>query len=85
MWTEGGLSGEQQMGCLYNWVNLAYRFNGGSAYTGNIYFDWWFYDGFGTHFGAVSTTGDWNTDPASLGYCSTPLCRLPPTLWEPRH
>ena len=30
------------------YLNLAYRFNGGTAYTGNIYFDWYFYDPRGT-------------------------------------
>ena len=26
------------------WVNLRYRLNNGTAYTGNIRMDWWFYD-----------------------------------------
>jgi hypothetical protein len=25
-----------------NWYNLAYRLNGGVAYTGGIWLDWWF-------------------------------------------
>jgi len=69
-WGRDG-QGWREMAWLYNWLNLAYRFNSGNAYTGNIYFDWWWRDGFGTHFGAVSTLGDWNCEPASLGYCPT--------------
>jgi hypothetical protein len=27
-----------------DWVNIANRFNGGNAFTGNVSLDWWFYD-----------------------------------------
>src|SRR3954468_9661987 len=27
-----------------NWYNLAYRLNGGNPFSGNVQFDWWFYD-----------------------------------------
>ena len=27
-----------------DWVNIASRFNGGNAVTGNVTLDWWFYD-----------------------------------------
>jgi hypothetical protein len=30
-----------------DWLNLANRFNGGSAFTGNLVADWWFYDATG--------------------------------------
>lgn len=44
-----------------NWVNIASRFNGGNAYVGNIYLDWWFYD--------PSGAGDSNyRDYVALGY-----------------
>jgi len=54
-----------------DYVNLAYRFNGGSAnaYADNLYADWWFYDRSGT---AWVTTGTANycDDPLSLVYSS---------------
>ena len=54
-----------------DWVNIAYRFNGGSAYTGNITLDWWFYDPLGSggtayrDFGAL---GFYNTAPSGTDY-----------------
>jgi len=49
-------------------LNLAYRLNGGSAYTGNIYVDWWFYDREGTTWNL--TNGSYCDDPLSLTYAS---------------
>src|SRR5436309_1912060 len=57
-----------------NWYNLAYRLNGGSAYTGNIMLDWWFYDPLGSggstfrDFGAL---GFYNTAPSGTDYPGT--------------
>src|SRR5207302_8100406 len=54
-----------------NWVNLAYRFNSGNFYSGNILMDWWFYDPLGPggsayrDFGAL---GYYNTAPATADY-----------------
>jgi hypothetical protein len=45
-----------------NWVNIAYRFNGGTPYTGNVQFDWWFYDPNG------ATNGSAYRDFGAIGY-----------------
>ena len=47
-----------------NWLNVAYRFNGGNAFTGGIIFDWWFYD-------ALGQGGTALQDYAALGYYDT--------------
>jgi hypothetical protein len=59
-----------------NWYNLAYRQNGGSAYTGNIQFDWWFYDPTGqntgsTNFRDYAAIGYYNTAPGTTDYPGT--------------
>ncbi|MCC6483675.1 MAG: PEP-CTERM sorting domain-containing protein [Armatimonadetes bacterium] len=47
-----------------NWLNIAYRFNGGNVFTGNLTLDWWFYD--------VGGAGDGNfKDYVALGYYNT--------------
>ena len=54
-----------------NWINIAYRFNGGKPYTGNVQFDFWFYDALGA---GGSTLKDYaalcfyNTAPADQEY-----------------
>lgn len=58
-----------------NWYNLAYRHNGGVAYTGNIQFDWWFYDAVGqgagsTNFRDYAAIGYYNTAPSSTDHPS---------------
>lgn len=59
-----------------NWYNLAYRQNGGSPYTGNIRFDWYFYDPVGqgtgsTTFRDYAAVGFYNTAPAGTDYPGT--------------
>jgi hypothetical protein len=57
-----------------NWVNLAYRFHGGSVYSGNIQYDWWFYDPLGsggTTFRDYAALGYYNTAPAGTDYPGT--------------
>lgn len=56
-----------------NWYNLAYRLNGGSAFTGNIQFDWYFYDPIGqgagsTNFRDFAAVGFYNTAPSGTDY-----------------
>jgi len=46
-----------------DWLNMAYRFNGGNAFSGNLSLSWWFYD----PAGAGSTT---YMDYAGMGYSS---------------
>ncbi len=47
-----------------DWVNIGYRFNGGSPFSGNVRLDWWFYD--------LQGAGDGNySDYAALGYYDT--------------
>jgi hypothetical protein len=53
------------------WYNLRYRLNAGSAYTGNMMLDWWFYDNLGSggsanedfmalaYYSATAATTDW--------------------------
>jgi hypothetical protein len=53
------------------YYNLAYRLNAGSAYTGNVMLDWWFYDNLGSggsanedfvalaYYSLTATTTDW--------------------------
>jgi len=59
-----------------NWYNLAYRQNGGSPYTGNIQFDWYFYDPVGqgagsTNFRDFAAVGFYNTAPGDTDYPGT--------------
>jgi hypothetical protein len=57
-----------------NWVNLAYRFNGGNPYTGDIALDWWFYDPAGagsTAFRDYAAIGYYNTAPSNTDYPGT--------------
>ncbi len=57
-----------------NWVNLAYRFNGGNPYTGNIQYHWWFYDPLGsggTGFRDYAALGFYNTAPGNTDYPGT--------------
>lgn len=57
-----------------NWVNLAYRFNGGSAFTGGIYLDWWFYDpsgAGGTNVRDYAALGYYTAAPAGTDYPGT--------------
>jgi len=57
-----------------NWYNLAYRLNGGSAYSGGIAFDFWFYDplgGGGTAFRDYGALGFYNTAPGNTDYPGT--------------
>jgi hypothetical protein len=59
-----------------NWYNLAYRQNGGSAYTGDVQFDWWFYDPVGqgtgsTNFRDYAAIGFYNTAPSGTDYPGT--------------
>lgn len=59
-----------------NWYNLAYRLNGGSAFTGNIQFDWYFYDPIGegtgsTNFRDYAALGFYNTAPSGTDYPGT--------------
>ncbi len=57
-----------------DWINLAYRFNGSNAYTGNIRLDWWFYDPIGaagdngTNFQDYAAIGYYNTAPTDTDY-----------------
>ena len=57
-----------------NWYNLPYHLNQGSAYTGNIRMDWWFYDPSGPgdstyrDFGAL---GYYSSVPATTDYPGT--------------
>lgn len=57
-----------------NWVNIAYRFNGGSAFSGNLTFDWWYYDALGaggSNFKDCAAIGFYNTAPATTDYPGT--------------
>jgi hypothetical protein len=57
-----------------NWYNLAYRLNGGTPYTGNIQFDWWFYDPLGSgdsSFRDYAALGFYNTAPGYTDYPGT--------------
>ncbi len=57
-----------------NWVNIAYRFNGGAPFSGNIALDWWFYDPLGaggTTFRDYAALGFYNTAPATTDYPGT--------------
>lgn len=59
-----------------NWYNLAYRLNGGAVFTGNIQFDWWFYDPTGQNTGAnnfqdYAALGFYNTAPGGTDYPGT--------------
>lgn len=59
-----------------NWYNLAYRQNGGNPFTGNIEFDWYFYDPVGqgsgsTNFRDYAALGYYNTAPSGTDYPGT--------------
>lgn len=57
-----------------NWMNIAYRTNGGNPYAGGIVFDWWFYDPLGAggaNFKDYAAVGFYNTAPASTDYPGT--------------
>jgi hypothetical protein len=59
-----------------NWYNLAYRQNGGNSFTGDIQFDWWFYDPTGqsadsTKFRDYAAIGYYNTTPGGTDYPGT--------------
>jgi hypothetical protein len=59
-----------------NWYNLAYRLNGGSAFAGNVTFDWWFFDPIGqgtgsTNFRDYAALGFYNTAPSGTDYPGT--------------
>ncbi len=64
---QGTASGCQRLQEM-TYLNLAYRFNGGSAFTGNLYLDWRFYDPRGTVH--TASGGAFCDDPASLCYTS---------------
>lgn len=49
---------------MLDYINIAYRYNGGVAYTGNIYVDWWFYN-------PASSNRQNYRDHLELGYYST--------------
>jgi hypothetical protein len=59
-----------------NWFNLSYRLNGGSPFTGDIQFDWYFYDPVGqgagsTNFRDYAALGFYNTAPSGTDYPGT--------------
>jgi hypothetical protein len=57
-----------------NWYNLAYRLNGGNAYSGNIRYDWWFYDPLGSggsNYRDYAALGFYNTAPGNTDYPGT--------------
>src|SRR4051794_28735466 len=59
-----------------NWYNLAYRLNGGAPFTGNIQFDWYFFDPVGqgtgsTNFRDYAALGFYNTAPSNTDYPGT--------------
>ncbi len=57
-----------------DWVNIAYRFNNGNAFTGNIALDWWFYDPLGVGGSAFKdyvALGYYNTAPGNTDYPGT--------------
>ncbi len=59
-----------------NWYNLAFRQNGGSPFTGNLEFDWYFFDPIGqgagsTDFRDYAAIGYYNTAPDGTDYPGT--------------
>lgn len=57
-----------------NWYNLAYRLNGGNAFTGNLALDWWFYDPLGaggSNYREFAAVGFYNTAPSNTDYPGT--------------
>ena len=57
-----------------NWVNLGYRYNGGSAFSGNLMLDWWFYDPLGSggsNLRDFAALGFYNTAPGGTDYPGT--------------
>lgn len=57
-----------------NWYNLAYRLNGGTPYTGNIQYNWWFYDPLGSggsNYRDYAALGYYNTVPGNTDYPGT--------------
>ncbi len=54
-----------------NWVNIAYRCNGGNAIAGDLQLDWWFYDPLGagaSAFKDYAALGFYNTAPTDTDY-----------------
>jgi len=57
-----------------NWLNIAYRFNGGNPFTGGVIFDWWFYDSLGAGGTALhdyAALGFYDTAPSNTDYPGT--------------
>ena len=57
-----------------NWYNLAYRLNSGNPYTGNIQYNWWFYDPLGSggsNYRDYAALGYYNTAPGNTDYPGT--------------
>jgi len=57
-----------------NWYNLSYRLNGGGVYTGNITYDFWFYDPLGSggsNYRDYAALGYYNTAPTTTDYPGT--------------
>ena len=81
--TEGGVSphsgnnmirGSAPSDLDENWYNLAYRQNGGNPYTGNIQYNWWFYDPLGSggsNYRDYAALGYYNTAPGNTDYPGT--------------
>lgn len=58
-----------------DWLNIAHRFNNGSPFTGNLQYDWWFYDPNGATNGSAfrdfSSIGYYDTAPGATDYPGT--------------
>ncbi|HVM50392.1 MAG TPA: hypothetical protein VMU04_20365 [Candidatus Acidoferrum sp.] len=57
-----------------NWYNVAYRFNGGNNYMGNVMLDWWFYDPLGPGDSGCRdyvALGNYSTTPTTTDYPGT--------------
>ena len=61
LWDGGSRNGR-------DYVNLAYRCNGGLWYADNIYADWWFYDRSGQAWTLGGAASNYADDPFSLVY-----------------
>jgi hypothetical protein len=54
-----------------DWVNLAYRVNGGANLQGNVILDWWFYDPLGaggSNFRDYAALGNYTAAPTTTDY-----------------
>lgn len=54
-----------------NWMNVAYRFNNGSPFSGGVILDWWFYDPLGVGGTALqdyAALAYYNTAPSNTDY-----------------